>query len=150
MNIVVERSVEPAVIARIQDQIYQYNMAVTGDRAYRPLYVMLRDEQGEAQGGLLADLWGGWMHLTFLWVADEARGRGFGTRMLLRAEDEARAAGCRGVYLETHSFQARPFYEKLGYSVIASLPDYPPGHSYYILRKFLTAHGDPADQDGDR
>lgn len=144
MNIVVEPGIEPALIAQIQNQIYEHNMAVTGDRAYRPLYVILRDEQDAAQGGLLADLWGGWMHITFLWVAETRRGQGFGARLMQRAEDEARAAGCRGVYLETHSFQARPFYEKLGYSVIASLPDYPPGHSYHILRKFLQPD-DPPD-----
>lgn len=140
MRISLESNVEPALIAQIQNQIYEYNMAVTGDRAYRPLYVIVRDDQGMAQGGLLADLWGGWMHLNFVWVAEALRGQGWGARLVQRAEDEARAAGCRGVYLETHSFQARPFYEKLGYNVLASLPDYPPGHSYYFLRKFL----DPA------
>jgi len=25
-------------------------------------------------GGLLGDLWGGWLHVTYLWVAEPARG----------------------------------------------------------------------------
>jgi len=53
------------------------------------------------------------------------------------AEDEARAQGCTGVYLSTFSFQARPFYERFGYEVIADVPDYPVGHTYHILKKML-------------
>jgi uncharacterized protein (DUF924 family) len=41
--------------------------------------------------------------------------------------------------LETTSFEARPFYEKRGYEVFATLDDYPPGHSKFFLRKRLTA-----------
>lgn len=137
MKIGVETEIDPRLVTQIQNQIYSYNMAVTGDYAYQPLYVILRDELGTAQGGLMADLWGGWMHVTFVWVSDELRGQGYGAHLVTTAEAEARAAGCRGAYLETHSFQARPFYEKLGYNVIATLPDYPPGHSYHIMQKSL-------------
>jgi hypothetical protein len=41
--------------------------------------------------------------------------------------------------LETHSFQARPFYEKCGYKVFGTLEDYPPGHAKFFLRKRLAA-----------
>jgi hypothetical protein len=34
-------------------------------------------------------------------------------------------------------FGARPFYERLGYSVFGELPDYPPGFSRVFLRKSL-------------
>jgi GNAT superfamily N-acetyltransferase len=137
MKLSLEATLDPAVVHELHDRINTHNMDITGDRAYRPLYAILRDEQGVVKGGLLADLWGGWMHVNFLWVAEELRGQGYGTRLVAEAEREARAAGCRGSYLETFSFQARPFYEKQGYTVIASLPDYPAGHTYYFLRKFL-------------
>ena len=54
------------------------------------------------------------------------------------AEDEARSQGCRGVFLTTFSFQARPFYERFGYEAIADIPDYPVGHTYHVLKKALT------------
>jgi hypothetical protein len=41
------------------------------------------------------------------------------------------------VQLSTFSFQARPFYEKLGYEVFATLEDCPVGHCEYFLRKQL-------------
>jgi GNAT superfamily N-acetyltransferase len=137
MKIAVEAALDPVVIQEIQNRINTYNMVVTGDHAYRPLYVILRDDQEVVKGGALADLWGGWVHITYLWVAEELRGHGYGRQVLALLEAEARGAGCRGVFLETFSFQARPFYEKNGYTVIAQLPDYPEGHTFYFLRKFL-------------
>jgi GNAT superfamily N-acetyltransferase len=137
MKIAVEVALDPAVVQEIQNNINTHNMVVTGDHAYRPLYVILRDAQGSVKGGALADLWGGWVHVTYLWVAEELRGHGYGRQLLALVEAEARGTGCRGIYLETFSFQAQPFYEKNGYTVIAQLPDYPEGHTYYFLRKFL-------------
>jgi len=41
--------------------------------------------------------------------------------------------------LDTTSFQARPFYEKLGYAVFGTLDDHPLSHAHYLLRKQLRA-----------
>jgi hypothetical protein len=45
--------------------------------------------------------------------------------------------GCHGVWLDTFTFQARGFYERLGYSVFGAIEDYPPGHSRHFLKKDL-------------
>jgi len=121
----------------IINAVDEYNMQVTGDRHDSRVNIFARDEDGVIRGGILADVWGGWMHITFLWVDEALREQGHATRLLQMAEDEARAKGCRGVFLETFSFQARPFYERFGYQVFGEIADYPPGHTYYFLRKLL-------------
>jgi cation transport ATPase len=45
--------------------------------------------------------------------------------------------GCRHAHLDTFSYQARPFYERLGYRLFGELENYPPGHSRFFLRKQL-------------
>jgi hypothetical protein len=52
-------------------------------------------------------------------------------------EDEARAFGAKHAYLDTFSFQARPFYEKRGYRVFGTLENYPDAHSRYWMTKSL-------------
>jgi GNAT superfamily N-acetyltransferase len=121
----------------IREALALYNVAVTQDAYYSPLAIFLRDERGAILGGALGDIWGGWLDLTFLWVAEPLRGRGYGRRLLEAAEEEARTQGCRGVHLSTHSFQARPFYEKLGYEIVGEVPDHPAGHSLFFLKKAL-------------
>jgi GNAT superfamily N-acetyltransferase len=79
----------------------------------------------------------GWLFVKALRVAQTYRSQGYGTQLLHAAENEARARDCIGVYLDTYSFQARPFYERQGYRVFGELPDHPPGGAKYYLAKRL-------------
>lgn len=121
----------------IESGVDFYNIAATGLPDWYPVNLVLRGARGEILGGVLGQLWGGWLHVTYLWVADAARGQGYGTRLMQDAEAYAIARGAIGATLETYSFQARPFYERLGYQVIGTLDGYPPGHAKFFLKKTL-------------
>ena len=56
---------------------------------------------------------------------------------MAQAEVRARERGCHSARLETFSFQALGFYEKLGYQDFARL-GYPPDHHKHFMRKRLT------------
>ena len=112
-----------------------YNIGATGLPDYFPANFVLRGEHGDVLGGVLGQIWGHWLQLTYLWVAQAARGAGYGTRLMENAEAYARSRGAVGATVETHSFQARPFYERLGYEVFSALDGYPPGHVKFFLRK---------------
>jgi hypothetical protein len=53
------------------------------------------------------------------------------------AETEAVARGCHSAWLDTFAFQARPFYERLGYTCFGELNDYPNGSARYFMKKTL-------------
>lgn len=124
-------------VALIRDAIDRWNMDVTGDLAYRPVAIFLRDDDGAIRGGVTGGVWGGWLHVVALWVDEAFRGRGLGRELMLAAEAEAREAGAGHAFLETHSFQAPGLYQHLGYVAIAELTDYPPGEKQLIMRKDL-------------
>ena len=121
----------------ITESLGSYVVAATGQADWYPLGFFLRSGDGEWLGGLLGSLWGGWLHVTHLWVAAPARRHGNGIRLLRAAERYAVERGCRASHLDTHSDEARRFYEKLGYQVFAVLDDFPLGHAKYFLRKEL-------------
>ena len=137
IQIVSESNTSAEDVNVIESAVDNFNMRVTGDYDWKPVRIFLRDETGKLCGGLTADLWGRWMHIQYLWVDEALRKYGYGAKLIEMAEAEARAYGCQNAHVETFSFQARPFYERLGYQVIAELPDYPPGHTQYVLRKSL-------------
>ena len=58
-------------------------------------------------------------------------------------ESVAVRRGCTHAHLDTFSYQARPFYERRGYSVFGTLDDYPPGHQRFFMAKRLSGPGTP-------
>src|SRR5262249_58450835 len=71
----------------IVNGVDNYNIAVTSLSDYVPVNFVLRGERGDVLGGVLGQLWGGWLQVTYLWVAEAARGTGHRTR---KAADAAR------------------------------------------------------------
>ncbi len=110
-----------------------------GARDYQALCLSLRDAADDGiVGGLIGATMWAWLMIDGLWVAEALRGRGLGGQLLARSEAVAAERGCRGVWLGTFDFQARPFYERHGYTVFAEFPGFPSGHTHFHLRKDLT------------
>ena len=123
----------------IINSVDNHNIAATGQAAFHPVNLLLRAENSEILGGLIGYVWGKWLQVQYLWVAEAIRGHGHATALMDRAEAYAAGRGCIAATLDTHSFQALPFYQKRGYAVVGTLEDYPPGHAKYFLRKSLGA-----------
>ena len=139
MTIVVEQEPAETVRAAVLDGLRAFNRQRAEAPDFRPLTLAARDAGGALIGGLVGETGWRWLHVDLLWIADSHRGRGIGRALLAKAEEEARVRGCRPVYLDTFDFQARPFYERLGYSVFGVQEDYPPGHRRFYLAKPLTS-----------
>ncbi len=105
--------------------------------AITPLNLIVKDDAGSVIGGLTASTYWEWLDIDIFYLPEELRGRGLGTSLLQTAETIALERGCKRSFLTTFDFQARTFYEKYGYSVIGVLTDYPPGSTYFWMRKDL-------------
>lgn len=99
------------------------------------LAIILNDADGAIIGGLSADFYWGWLEINNLWLSTGWRRRGLGRLLVSLAEAEAQRRGCRRAWLRTFSFQAPDFYQRLGYRIVGQLEDYPPGSTFYWLRK---------------
>lgn len=134
-------SVEPNALQQdvesVQSGLRTYNVAFIGDPNEKPVQVFLRDGEGNVVGGLLGHIKWRWMYIAKLWIAESSRGEGHGASLMVAAEEYARQMGCIGSYLDTFEYQARPFYEKLGYKVFGTLEDYPPEYRQFYLSKRL-------------
>jgi GNAT superfamily N-acetyltransferase len=97
----------------------------------------VRDDQGKILGGLLGVTYWGWLTVEIFWLSDNLQRKGYGSRMLLMAEEEALKRGCHHAHLDTMDFQAHGFYEKHGYRVFGVLEDLPAGHQRIFLSKSL-------------
>jgi GNAT superfamily N-acetyltransferase len=116
-----------------------YNQSKTGRHDFRPLIIALDDAEGHVIGGLWGRTALDWLFVELLFVPESLRGQGVGTSVMQRAETEALRRGCHSVWLDTLEFQARGFYERLGYTCFGELSDYPAGYHRYFMKKQLRA-----------
>lgn len=100
-------------------------------------HVMARDAAGVLQGGIRATCYWNTLHIELLWLSEDVRGSGIGRKLIDQAEAFAIENKCENAFVETTSWQAKPFYEKNGYRLMATLHDRPKGHSTHYLSKLL-------------
>jgi len=132
--------------------------AVDADAAYRPIWAPLlkfnQDTVGNAQGVPFAltisspgsDVIEGGLWALSLWTSfyiglvvtpDSARGVGLGSELMRQAEAEARTRECGHMWLDTYDFQARPFYERLGFKIFGQIDGPAPMFPRYFMQKCL-------------
>ena len=125
----------PGVLEAIVRALDASSAAAVGPAAPRLLAVPVRDDAGVAAGGLWGCTQFGWLQVQFLFVPEVLRGRGLGRVLMGLAEREARARGCVGAVVEAFSFQAAPFYRRLGFAAFGVLDGFPPGHQRIYMSK---------------
>jgi len=126
-------------IKTIRDGLAGFNRVKTGLEDHQSVALLLRSDEGKLVGGLLGEIHWDWLAINFLWLAEEVRGQGWGSRLLTEAERIAVQACCVGAHLETMSFQAPGFYERHGYAIFGILEDKPRGHKRFFMQKRLPA-----------
>lgn len=123
----------PAEIDALEDRLYEHNAAATGHRDGLGLGFEVLDDAGAQIGAIAGHTWGGVAEIRQLWVDPAHRGEGLGLALLDAALDEARARGCRQVFLTSYDFQAPGLYEKRGFQRLIEIPDWPQGHVNVLL-----------------
>ena len=138
-DLIVEEHPDPHDLEFLEDQINAYNVAVTKIVDWHALAIFVRDDEKQIVAGINGGMWGGYLEIKNLWVHEDRRGQGLGRRLLLAAEQAARARGCSQVLLDTHDFQAPDFYQKLGYVIFGVFEGIGGRYNRYYLRKQLAS-----------
>ena len=115
--------------------IRAYNRSKREPPKSEPLNIYLEDEQGNLKAGMVAETFGNWLEIEYLYVSDDLRGQGIGSKILKMAERESKERGCKYSFVNTFNFQAPKFYEKHGYKEVFALEKYPyTGERYYYTK----------------
>ena len=144
-TLTLEEASRPEDIRCIEDGLSAYNRLYAPDDGHRFLNIFIRAADQTLAGGLLGDTYWGWLYVRVLWLDERVRRHGLGEQLLEAAEQEAVRRGCHHAHVDTMSFQAPLFYEKLGYAVFGRLEDLPAGHSRIFLAKKLAPRPNQGD-----
>ncbi len=102
-----------------------------------PYALCLRAAGGKIIAASKGYSYGDDFYISQLWVDESARGQGLGTRLMIACEDLARRRGCLHVWVDTNSYQAPAFYEKIGYEERSRIAGYRGPYDRIFFRKIL-------------
>ena len=122
---------------KIGELVRSYNRSKRETAESEPLNLYVEDEHGQLLAGLVAETFGNWLEIEYLFVKEELRGQGIGSQLLQQAESEAKKRNCRFAFVNTYQFQAPAFYQKYGYKEVFVLKDYPYSGQRHYYQKDL-------------
>jgi GNAT superfamily N-acetyltransferase len=137
MHAALEDDPDGKVLAEVMAGMRAFNLAAVPGLKSQKITAAIRDEAGMLHGGVIGRLAGDSVYVEVVWTDEAARGQRHGTAAMRLVEDEARRLGAREAWLYTMSFQAKPFYEKLGYTQFAELPWLDGRYAHHFMRKDL-------------
>lgn len=124
----------------LKQQIYEgfsrHAISMTGyDEKYEAVAFVAHDEKGSFVGAVVIELFWGALHIKYVYVEDEYRGQGIATMLMNHALAYGQNHQCSFAFLETMSFQALGFYQKMGFELEFSRPGYKHDTSFHYLKK---------------
>ena len=129
-------NIESKRTQELANLIRAYNRSNREPSKSEPLNIYLEDEEGNLVAGMVAETFGNWLEIEYLYVSDDLRGQGIGSKILEMAENESRNRGCKYSFVDTFNFQAPKFYKKHGYKEVFALKEYPyTGERYYYTKE---------------
>jgi len=127
-------------IETIVDGINRYNLSKVPalSNVWTELNFVIKNKDYVEIAGVLGGIgyWNG-LEIKIIWVDENYRLQGLGTRLLKHIEMLAKAKGANVSMLDTFDFQAEKFYIKNGYEVIGEIKDFPKGHKRIYFSKKL-------------
>jgi GNAT superfamily N-acetyltransferase len=140
----IDVSNEPAYaeIRQIRRGLSAYNIAKVPELLNLPSdeFVVVLRENGKIIGGTVCNFDWGWLYFDNVWIDERQRGRGLGRVIMEASETYAAERGIQSAFLFTTGFQAKPFYESIGYEVFGENPDRPRGYiTSHLLKRNLSS-----------
>ena len=124
-----------ADLATIREGVVAHGRTLAGDDV-QYLACFVRDGK-HLVAGASGRLELGRLFVEYLWVEEIHRGQGIGSRLLSTLEEAAAFQGCRDALLDTLLGDTAEMYSRRGYRLLASIPDYVPGFTRWVLLKPL-------------
>ena len=135
--VVAERKSAREVSPQLWRGLARFNQKTAGTYHYSRVVLTVRGAGGRVLGGLILQQWWKESYIELLWLSERARRYGYGRELIAEAERRARRRGSKLLHLNTYSFQAPRFYEKLGFRCFGRISGSPRGESRYFYVKRL-------------
>jgi len=120
---------------RIYSGFKEHTIKVMGQDGFGDPIAFIAIENNDLIGAVVAQPFWGTLHIKYVWVKEAYRGKKIGTLLTQRACEYGRNLNYLFAFVETMSFQALEFYQKLGFTLEYTRSGYAEGLAFHYLRK---------------
>ena len=137
MNLDIDYNPSRQDIMDLEKRLIEYNRHKADGYEYDQFIVKAMNSYDHVIAALHAQTGGSWLYISSLWVDEQYRCHGLGTKLLRQAEEVGLKKGCASAYLYTYSFQSPEFYIKAGFHEFGCLDNFFGSHSKIYMKKSL-------------
>lgn len=122
----------------IKSSMDSYELKILPPENIRHINFVVYNDKSEKIGGILANTRYSTVYINTIWIDERYRKRGIGKTLIDKVEQEAIGMNCVYSALGSwESFNTRHFYESLGYVIVSTSNESPPGQTGYWFNKKL-------------
>ncbi|KTD46196.1 GNAT family N-acetyltransferase [Legionella quateirensis] len=136
-KIFVDETENSAVYNVIKKGIIDFNSPYFGSKPSQPFNIYIIDSRSDVIAGLTGFYKGKYARVDLFWVHEHFRNQGLGKKLFFKLEQFSKMKGCLYIQLDTFDFQARPFYEKLGFECVGTISKWVDDRDCHFMRKIL-------------
>jgi len=127
---------EPALEKLLMHELNSAAIKATGIDGWDPERIVFSARSGEdIIGAIVVQIIYSQLHIEYMLVLDKHRNQGIGSRLMQTALKYGKDNACTFAYLETLSFQAPEFYEKMGFKREFSRAGFAGGVLFHYYRR---------------
>jgi len=124
MMLITDRDITEKELRDIYDDFIKIEILDGVPQAERKRYQFIAEENGAVIGFASGLTNHKWFYLSDLWIHEEHRRQGLGSKLLIMLEDKIKSAGIEHIYTWTSGFINPIFYEKHNYKVFTVFEDF--------------------------
>ena len=134
---------EQALTEELKKKIYEgfsrHAIEMTGHDEKFDSVAFVAMERTSLAGAIVVERFWDALHVKYVYVDEHYRNQGLGSRLMHRAVSYGLEQNCPFAFVETMSFQAVDFYQKMGFELNFTRTGYAHGTSFHYLSKRLTS-----------
>lgn len=134
-NIYIKENDLADIPSKLRQGLINYNKPFLGEWSPVDFAISIEDENKNLIGGVSGYYADEYVIVQLACVDESYRKKGIGTILFKKLDDFTLSKKCKFIHLETMEFQAKDFYEKFGFSVVSTLPNWFNSYSLHIMRK---------------
>lgn len=119
----------------LKQGLRDFNHSILGESGSH--FRIIASDNNEVVGGLIIERCSDAFYIKTLWVNENYRKTGIASKLMEMLIEKALSDKIHKIFTDTYGFQAQVFYEKQGFKVISTVPNYILGHDKIYLKKEL-------------